>query len=810
MAAGGLSRSERKAAERVRRLREEQQRERLRQVSRILRKAAAERSAEEGRLLAESADLVAELQGRSRRREGLKRRLEEASRARRGRRRRAVLTALTGRLPQVCDDPDELQRKVRELAGAVRGAKFLVVYTGAGISTAASIPDYRGPNGVWTLLQKGRSVSAADLSQAEPTLTHMSIARLHERKLVQHVVSQNCDGLHLRSGLPRTAISELHGNMYIEVCTACTPNREYVRVFDVTERTALHRHQTGRACHECGAPLRDTIVHFGERGTLGQPLNWGAATQAANKADTILCLGSSLKVLKKYPRLWCMAKPPSRRPKLYIVNLQWTPKDDGAALKLHGKCDDVMRLLMGELGLEIPPYSRWQDPIFSLATPLRAGEEGSHSRRSLCRSQEESPPGDRGTPLSPAPVLGGWFGRGCAKRAKRRKVTYDMVHYGHSNQLRQARAMGDCLVVGVHTDEEIAKHKGPPVFTQEERYRMVQAIKWVDEVVPAAPYVTTLETLDKYNCDFCVHGNDITLTVDGRDTYEEVKQAGRYRECTRTQGVSTTDLVGRMLLVTKAHHSGQEVSSECRAYADSFGKCPGGRNPWTGVSQFLQTSQKIIQFASGKEPQPGETIIYVAGAFDLFRILQGRTADIGHVDFLEKVHGLAERPYVIAGLHFDQEVNRYKGKNYPIMNLHERTLSVLACRYVSEVVIGAPYSVSAELLDHFKVRLGKGSGGGAWGWAPDLASLQVDLVCHGKTEVVPDKDGSDPYQEPKRRGVFCQVDSHNDLTTDLIVQRIIQNRLEYEARNQKKEAKELAFLAATRQQEAASPKGERP
>ncbi|KAG3268272.1 phosphate cytidylyltransferase 2, ethanolamine, transcript variant X3 [Ictidomys tridecemlineatus] len=333
---------------------------------------------------------------------------------------------------------------------------------------------------------------------------------------------------------------------------------------------------------------------------------------------------------------------------------------------------------------------------------------------------------------------------------------YDMVHYGHSNQLRQARAMGDYLIVGVHTDEEIAKHKGPPVFTQEERYKMVQAIKWVDEVVPAAPYVTTLETLDKYNCDFCVHGNDITLTVDGRDTYEEVKQAGRYRECKRTQGVSTTDLVGRMLLVTKAHHSSQ---------------CPGGRNPWTGVSQFLQTSQKIIQFASGKEPQPGETVIYVAGAFDLFHI--------GHVDFLEKVYRLADRPYVIAGLHFDQEVNRYKGKNYPIMNLHERTLSVLACRYVSEVVIGAPYAVTAELLGHFK----------------------VDLVCHGKTEIVPDRDGSDPYQEPKRRGIFYQIDSGSDLTTDLIVQRIIKNRLEYEARNQKKEAKELAFLEATRQQE---------
>lgn len=203
-----------------------------------------------------------------------------------------------------------------------------------------------------------------------------------------------------------------------------------------------------------------------------------------------------------------------------------------------------------------------------------------------------------------------------------------------------------------------------------------------------------------------------------------------------------------------------------------------GAQPLDGVSQFLQTSQKIIQFASGKEPQPGETVIYVDGAFDLFHI--------GHVDFLEKVYRLADRPYIIVGLHFDQEVNRYKGKNYPIMNLHERTLSVLACRYVAEVVIGAPYAVTAELLAHFK----------------------VDLVCHGKTEIVADRDGSDPYQEPKRRGIFCQVDSGNDLTTDLIVQRIIKNRLEYEARNQKKEAKELAFLEARRQQEA-QPPGER-
>ncbi|KAK1163772.1 ethanolamine-phosphate cytidylyltransferase-like isoform X2 [Acipenser oxyrinchus oxyrinchus] len=378
----------------------------------------------------------------------------------------------------------------------------------------------------------------------------------------------------------------------------------------------------------------------------------------------------------------------------------------------------------------------------------------------------------------PGSEAGDKTGNSACSPEKRKRVVrvwcdgcYDMVHYGHSNQLRQARAMGDYLIVGVHTDEEIAKHKGPPVFTQEERYKMVRAIKWVDEIVEGAPYVTTLETLDKYNCDFCVHGDDITLTVDGKDTYAEVKNSGRYRECKRTQGVSTTDLVGRMLLMTKTHHSNIDKNSDYQQHTDNFGKGPKGHSPWTGVSQFLQTSQKIIQFASGKEPQPGDTIIYVAGAFDLFHI--------GHVDFLENVYKQSDKPYVIVGLHFDQEVNRYKGKNYPIMNVHERTLSVLACRYVSEVVIGAPYAATTDLLDHFK----------------------VDLVCHGKTEVILDKDNSDPYAEPKRRGIFRVIDSGNELTTDAIVERIIKNRLLFEARNQKKEAKEMAVFQALKKRE---------
>uniref|UniRef100_A0A1A9Z0R1 ethanolamine-phosphate cytidylyltransferase n=1 Tax=Glossina pallidipes TaxID=7398 RepID=A0A1A9Z0R1_GLOPL len=361
---------------------------------------------------------------------------------------------------------------------------------------------------------------------------------------------------------------------------------------------------------------------------------------------------------------------------------------------------------------------------------------------------------------------------------------YDMVHFGHANSLRQAKALGDKVIVGIHTDEEITKHKGPPVFTEEERVKMVKGIKWVDEVVLGAPYVTTLEVLDEHNCDFCVHGGkyDITMTAEGVDTYHLVKKANRYKEVKRTAGVSTTDLVGRMLLLTKNHfrQGSAEYAIEKEALIDevlnrtipksklsgssNMGQDSAAKSPWTGCSQFLPTTQKIIQFSDGKAPKPGDKIVYVAGAFDLFHV--------GHLDFLEKARQLGD--YLIVGLHTDPVVNSYKGSNYPIMNLHERVLSVLACKYVNEVVIGAPYCVTDELLDHFK----------------------VDVVCHGQTQITLEDGKIDPYALPKTRGTFTLIDSGNSMTTERIVDRIISHRLDYEQRNKAKEKKEIEAYEA--------------
>jgi len=332
---------------------------------------------------------------------------------------------------------------------------------------------------------------------------------------------------------------------------------------------------------------------------------------------------------------------------------------------------------------------------------------------------------------------------------------FDMMHYGHANALRQAKQLGDYLIVGVHSDAEISKNKGPPVMSEEERYKAVESCKWVDEVVRGAPYITSLEMLDKYNCDFCVHGDDIVTSSDGIDTYHEVKSVGRFKTVPRTRGVSTTDLVGRMLLLTKEHHCHQIDSQSLDTMSEGKTK----RSPYTGVSRFSTTSQRIVQFSNSIEPKEEDKIIYIDGTFDLFHI--------GHIEIFKKARELGS--YLLVGIHGDREVNKIKGENHPLMNLHERVLSVLSCKYVDEVLIEAPFMVTKEIIEGFN----------------------ISIVVHGSLDDNIDHLEPDPYETPKKMGIFQILESPSKLTTSGILKRIIENRMKYEARNKKKEQKEI-------------------
>ncbi|KAJ3435914.1 nad-dependent protein deacetylase sirtuin-7 [Anaeramoeba flamelloides] len=251
-------------------------------------------------------------------------------------------------LTEYFDGNELLLKKVKKLAKMIRKAKSIVIYTGAGISTAAGVPDYRGPNGVWTCRDQGRK--APRMKKAwnllEPTYGHMTIATLIERGNVKHLVSQNVDGLHVHSGVPLEKISELHGNTNKEFCVDC--EKEYFRPFCVDdESTICTNHVTGRFCDECGGVLHDSIINFGEN--LNSKI-LKKATEVSKKCDLALVLGTSLKVTPASSLPVISVK--RQTGKLVICNLQKTPKDKYASLLIKGKIDKVCKLLMKEL--EIP------------------------------------------------------------------------------------------------------------------------------------------------------------------------------------------------------------------------------------------------------------------------------------------------------------------------------------------------------------------------------------------------------------------------------------------------------------------------
>lgn len=279
-------------------------------------------------------------------------------------------------LPETTETARAYQMKVEQLAGFMRQSKHTVVLTGAGISTSAGIPDFRGPAGIWTLEQKRQqrqqqqqqrrkrkrpganetptattatATTTADVDDennddcdcvmdfaaAQPTFTHRSLTRLAADGVVQFVVTQNVDGLHRRSGLSRERHSVLHGCAFTEKCQDC--KTEHFRDADVG---GMSFQTTGRRCELCRGDLRDTLLDWEDPLPID---DLERSELECQKADLAICLGTSLRIAPAN-------QLPLRAQKMVIVNLQRTPLDARAALVLRERVDRVMADVLDRLG----------------------------------------------------------------------------------------------------------------------------------------------------------------------------------------------------------------------------------------------------------------------------------------------------------------------------------------------------------------------------------------------------------------------------------------------------------------------------
>ncbi|KAJ4885644.1 Choline-phosphate cytidylyltransferase 2 [Raphanus sativus] len=128
---------------------------------------------------------------------------------------------------------------------------------------------------------------------------------------------------------------------------------------------------------------------------------------------------------------------------------------------------------------------------------------------------------------------------------------FDLFHFGHARAIEQAKKSfpNTYLLVGCCNDKITNKFKGKTVMTESERYESLRHCKWVDEVIPDAPWVLTTEFLDKHKIDYVAH--DALPYADasgaGNDVYEFVKSIGKFKETKRTEGISTSDIIMRIV-----------------------------------------------------------------------------------------------------------------------------------------------------------------------------------------------------------------------------------------------------------------------
>lgn len=215
----------------------------------------------------------------------------------------------------------DLEERIKRLVQWMFEDKYLVIFTGAGISTESGLPDFRGPEGIWTRQAKGLPPIPRPFSDAEPNAGHRAIVELQELGKLRFLISQNVDNLHLRSGIRPDRLAELHGNTTKRRCQRCQAQ--------VDKSLGL------KNC-SCGGPLISSVVNF------GNPLPRKELDESfwhSSHSDLFIVAGSSLVVSPANEMPQIALRSGAR---LVIINKGETPLDDDCHLRFDEKTGEVL------------------------------------------------------------------------------------------------------------------------------------------------------------------------------------------------------------------------------------------------------------------------------------------------------------------------------------------------------------------------------------------------------------------------------------------------------------------------------------
>lgn len=244
---------------------------------------------------------------------------------------------------------------IEQVAEWLRASHNTVVLTGAGISTESGIPDFRGPNGVWTrdpeaekranieyyMSHREARVSGwqsrrnSPLMSAEPNAGHAALAELERKGKLQLLVTQNVDGLHLKAGNTLPRMVEIHGTVRDFVCMGCGERGDISRVMARVEAG-----EEDPPCRTCGGILKTATISFGQNLVYD---DLERSQVAASNCDVFLAIGTSLTVT---PAAYLPRYALQNGAKLVILNAEETPFDRVADVLLRGQIGEVLPAIL--------------------------------------------------------------------------------------------------------------------------------------------------------------------------------------------------------------------------------------------------------------------------------------------------------------------------------------------------------------------------------------------------------------------------------------------------------------------------------